>query len=572
MNRSTKVAATELPAAPVAFSYIRFSHPDQAKGDSLRRQTQAAADWASRSNVPLETSLTLHDLGKSAFLGEHRKNPDRHALAAFLELARQGRIPSDSYLVIENLDRLSREHTRAALALFMQILDMKITIVQLKPETVFRHDSHDPFDLMRAILELSRGHSESAIKSQRLGDAWAEKRKRARETGKALTRRLPSWVKMEGTKLVAIPEKAAVVKRIFQLAGNGYGTLRVVAKLNADKVPPISKGAKWSKGYIEKILGDRRALGEYQPCRRDGTPEGDPIANYYPEVITEDEYYAAKAGMKERRSNPGRLGTSRVNVFARLITNARDGDPYFMTKRVGDNRRHYHVLTNTDGEQGRSARVSFPYDTFEQAVLSKLAEISVGEIVGGDNSAVELAALEGEVATVEAKIAELEEELLNGSVASVVKVLRQLEERKAALHAKLEEARVKAATPVAESWGTCQSLMSALDGAEDEEEVRLRLRSALRRIVEKIWLLVVPKRLHRIAAVQMYFTGGNRRDYLIYHKPPHVISGCRKEGGWWVRSMRSVVTQEGLDLRKRGDAARLEKALLAIDPATLAGG
>ncbi len=70
----------------------------------------------------------------------------------------------------------------------------------------------------------------------------------------------------------------------------------------------------------------------------------------------------------------------------------------------------------------------------------------------------------------------------------------------------------------------------------------------------------------------MYFTGGNRRDYLIYHKPPHVISGCRKEGGWWVRSMRSVVTQEGLDLRKRGDAARLEKALLAIDPATLAGG
>ena len=33
-------------SAPIAYSYIRFSHPEQSKGDSLRRQTEAAVRMA----------------------------------------------------------------------------------------------------------------------------------------------------------------------------------------------------------------------------------------------------------------------------------------------------------------------------------------------------------------------------------------------------------------------------------------------------------------------------------------------------------------------------------------------
>jgi hypothetical protein len=32
---------------PIAFSYLRFSRPEQAKGDSVRRQAEAADAWAS---------------------------------------------------------------------------------------------------------------------------------------------------------------------------------------------------------------------------------------------------------------------------------------------------------------------------------------------------------------------------------------------------------------------------------------------------------------------------------------------------------------------------------------------
>src|SRR5262245_16545955 len=94
---------------PLAYSYIRFSSPDQARGDSLRRQTEAAADWCRRHSARLDIATTLHDLGKSAYTGQHRKNPDRHALAAFLKLVESGKVPRGSFLVVESLDRLSRE-------------------------------------------------------------------------------------------------------------------------------------------------------------------------------------------------------------------------------------------------------------------------------------------------------------------------------------------------------------------------------------------------------------------------------------------------------------------------------
>lgn len=101
----------------VAYSYVRFSTPEQRKGDSLRRQTEGAADWCKRNKVTLDTCKTLHDLGKSAFTGKHRTNPDRHALASFLALVQRGEVPHGSYLIIENLDRLSREHIQPAMLL-----------------------------------------------------------------------------------------------------------------------------------------------------------------------------------------------------------------------------------------------------------------------------------------------------------------------------------------------------------------------------------------------------------------------------------------------------------------------
>jgi hypothetical protein len=79
-----------------------------------------------------------------------------------------------------------------------------------------------------------------------------------------------------------------------------------------------------------------------------------------------------------------------------------------------------------------------------------------------------------------------------------------------------------------------------------------------------MWLLVVPRKLVRLAAVQIYFKGGRHRDYLVYYKPPHSGFGGRTEGEWSVRSFVDGSLDGTLDLRDRDHASRLEKVLTSL--------
>jgi hypothetical protein len=170
---------------------------------------------------------------------------------------------------------------------------------------------------MFMMMELSRGHQESKVKGDRVGAAWANKRKRAREEGHILTKKLPGWVECRDGKLVLNPTKAEAVKRVFALAAAGHGHSLIVKKLVADKVPPIS-ARPWSRAYVGKILRDHHAIGELQPRRRDGKPDGPPISDYYPRAVSDTEFNLARAGAAERKKKPGRSGKN-VNVFAGLL-------------------------------------------------------------------------------------------------------------------------------------------------------------------------------------------------------------------------------------------------------------
>ena len=177
---------------PVAFSYLRFSHPTQGKGESIHRQSGLRDAWLQRNGVTLDTSLVLEDRGRAAFKRRHRD--DKYALGQFLERIRSGDVRPGSYLIVEHLDRLSREDIVPAVNLWTSILLAGITIVQLEPvEMVFHAKSPMP-EVMYAIMELSRGNSESRMKSERVGDAWRKKKERARQ-GVIMTPKGPSWLR-----------------------------------------------------------------------------------------------------------------------------------------------------------------------------------------------------------------------------------------------------------------------------------------------------------------------------------------------------------------------------------------
>jgi DNA invertase Pin-like site-specific DNA recombinase len=560
-----------------AFSYLRFSSPEQAKGDSVRRQTEWREAWLGRHpDAVLDTSVTLHDKGVSGFTGKHRENPDRHALAAFLKLVEAGRIPEGSYLLIENLDRLSREHIRPALTLLLNLIEAGIRVVQLMPAEQIFDKNVEPMQLMMAIMELSRGHSESAAKSIRVGAAWKTKKERAakgevchKNGSQFLTARCPGWLQVANGRLVKNDRACAAVRRIFSLCCDGHGIGMITKKLNTEKVPTLATTKRsrpyWARSYVSKILMNRAVLGEYQPFTRRGgqvrKPEGDPIPDYFPAVISEQQWYAAKAALAGRKGKAGRLSKNYINPFQGLLKDARSGGTLH---RVDKGKRGGTVLVPYFGELGVNGEkaISFPFPVFEKAVLQMLSEVDPDEIVG-NWEAEKVQELMGRLAEVEKRIRALQVALLAGDVQSVVEVLRQQESLKTQLAEELARAKQALASPVASAWGECQTLASVI---KEDPSLRVRLRSALRRIIESAWVLIVPRGRDRLCAVQVWFAkGSKRRDYLIMHRPHHANAATRKEVRWWARSLASVIKPSDLDLRRREDARLLAKALSAAD-------
>src|SRR5262245_32087712 len=66
----------------LAYSYLRFSSTEQAKGNSFERQIRLRDTYVTRKGLTLDTSLHLQDAGVSAFRG---MNASTGALRGFLD-------------------------------------------------------------------------------------------------------------------------------------------------------------------------------------------------------------------------------------------------------------------------------------------------------------------------------------------------------------------------------------------------------------------------------------------------------------------------------------------------------
>jgi DNA invertase Pin-like site-specific DNA recombinase len=556
--------ATDRKGTALAFSYLRFSTPEQARGDSIRRQVELRDAWLKRTGATLDTSLTLEDKGVSGYTGEHRKNPDRNALARFLEAVKRGRVPRGSFLVIENLDRLTREHIRPALTLLLNLIDAGVQVVQLTPvEQVFGEDV-EPMALVMAIMELSRGHGESRLKSQRIGKGWRTKKQQA-ANGMIVTRSVPKWLKVEGDKIVPVPERVEAVRRMFRMAADGFGMIQIAKSLTAAGVATFGRSRTWGESTVYQIIHGRQAVGEYVP--RTGyssrKPDGDPVPAYYPPAVTEAEWAAANAGLRNRRTGGGRPAVRHFNPFSGLLIDARDGEKIYQTT---DSKAGPAVLLGRGKRAGVKGSVyaSFPARAFVHSLLSQLREVPTSEVLPPtDRKADRVTELTAKVARKESLIAALRAELEGGSreVKAAVQSLAKLEDELEAMNVELAHARAEAAVPLADAWSDCRSLAEAVETAPDRQEAQVRLRAALRRSVEGIWCLFVRRGHVRLAAVQVWFKGGRHRDYLIRRRRPN---GDRAEE----LEVRSIVFDgKGgrLDLRNPVDAAATERLLVGLD-------
>jgi DNA invertase Pin-like site-specific DNA recombinase len=572
-----------MPSTPTAtaFSYIRFSHPDQAKGDSLRRQAAAATAWCERNGVALDTSLSLQDKGVSGFSGAHRKNPDRHALAAFLKLVEKGddRVPRGSYLIIENLDRLSREHIRPALSLLLNLIEAGVRVVQLTPVEFIYDEAVEPTQIMMAIMELSRGHSESAMKSKRLGSAWREKKRRAAAERKPTTARTPSWLRLvaerdskgrlSGGKFEVVKVAAATVREVFHLAAAGLGIVAITKRLNATGVPVIGIDQRraesrtrlraWGSSFVAKLLSNRAVLGEYQPyagrgnCRK---KDGEPVAGYYPAILSPPEWYAARKGLEGRRGKAGRPAKDKLNLFSGLLHDARDGGKIQVVDK--GKKSHRPGLVSAEAVKGAkgSHYVSFPLPVFEAAVLAGLREIDPRELLPQTvgEEADKVAELEARLADRAGWVEQVKARLQTRYSDALADMLERGEDEVRALTNERDAARMEAATPRSVAWDECISLAASLAGVPEAEQegARWRLRAALRRTVAGLHCVFAKRDSLRLAYVQMTFPDGHGREWLVLSRPGLGGSVGKRPSAWCMACWPEREAGADFDLREAG--------------------
>ncbi|OWQ98255.1 recombinase family protein [Sphingopyxis witflariensis] len=291
-----------LTAPPKVYSYTRFSTPEQAQGDSHRRQTEAARKWAEAKGLILDERLRLNDLGVSAYRGA---NADADSgLGGFLHACREGLIAFGSYLLVESLDRISRMTPRRVQSIMNDIVDAGVTVVTLNDGQEYdavRLDS-DPTALMIGMMVSWRAHEESKTKGRRVAAAWQEKRRRV-TAGEATsyTSMAPAWLfrSPEGWQLV--PERADIVCRIYRDTIGGAGEHAIAQALNTEGVPVMGRGKMWHRSTVSKILRNVAVIGTLVPGRLDyGSGKKrrvmeEPVAGFYPAAISVVDWTAVRA-------------------------------------------------------------------------------------------------------------------------------------------------------------------------------------------------------------------------------------------------------------------------------------
>ena len=518
-------------ASPRAYSYVRFSTPEQTKGDSLRRQLDLSARYAQEHGLALDETLTFRDCGVSAFdksnLGSGGK------LKEFLDAVDRGHVPPGSFLLVESLDRLSRAQIYDALRVFLGILEKGITIVTLADGMKYSGRSDDANkDFTSLVISLSimaRAHEESLTKSRRLKAAWSAKRDGIGQI--KLTGQCPAWLRLSADKTTyeQVPEHVAVVRQIIDLVQSGQGKGAIAKRLNERGIPTIGPPKKlrgsgspknpdrsWYDSYVTKIVKSRALIGEFQPHHVDGgkrVPIGEPYHDYFPRLLSNDEFRLLQDLISERgRKAGGNRGRSFSNLFTGIAKCGYCGGSMVFVdkgedKRGNRNNRGNRYLVCHKAKRGAGCHsVPWVYADFEESFLSYATRVDFERFVKTTNDAgAELRSANDQLVIERAKQADLSvrrdrlvDALAGGEVQprAVLNKIKEIEEQIDACNARLEalEARIHAVSSRQQmSDDALEALRGVVDAmrtktGDDLFLLRAKLNEHMRRVLDRIIL------------------------------------------------------------------------------------
>tara|TARA_Y100000385_G_scaffold291343_1_gene368762 strand:+ start:407 stop:2476 length:2070 start_codon:yes stop_codon:yes gene_type:complete len=531
-------------AMPTCYSYLRFSDTIQSKGLSIVRQIDKRDKWLDQNkDMILDTTISLRDLGVSAFRGRNL-DPMYGDLGKFIDLVKRKDSPIEpnSVLLLERLDRFSRNEPMLAIGALQQLIynDIRVVVTEENLE-IDKKNINDLQVILPVVLSLCMAHQSSKDKSYHVGNHWKDRRNLTGEKYSILTKKLPSWLYYDEDKqeIKVHKEKSKAIQYIFKRTLEGVGQCVLVKELNEKFVPISTQKMKdgqkrlWNTSYVSKLLNDKSLIGVFQPKTKDEKGRridaGEVWKNYYPVVIKPDDFFAAQYQKNLRKKEKTNKESTFVNLFTSLVINNYDNQVMQITtsrnKRTSGEVYIQRRLVSYGKKRHMKncANYGIDYFAFEKLMLDGLSELNPEDFKERFDSTKERRKLYEEIEGCKSKVKELEKALTElDSKSTTSNVINSIED----LNNRIEYAqhRIEALTGVDSKTGKeiVEGLKTLTEYSVDryndgDQNIRNKIRSLIPTIVDKINIRVYKQKNRRtIASGKIYLTNGKVRKFDLW--------------------------------------------------------
>lgn len=459
-------------------AYARFSSAHQAQGTSLERQVDMAKAHALANGWTVTVQIV--DEGRSAFKAKHKN--DTAGLGRFLLDLDRGIYGDGDILIVEALDRLSREQPLDALANVTRITSagVRVEIINASLSLVRGQYEASIDKLVQLLVGAAQAHGESQRKSDLLSDTWKIKR----EKGIIRTHH-PHW--MDKTKTL-IEDRVETVKTIFDLADRGFGRAKIAGELNkaGHKTWGGTKTRKpsgdWSAQQVSTILKNRAVLGEAQ-AHSGGKAVGSVVADYYPQIISAEQFERVNSAPTRKFSDKGSGRQSLSGNIFKGWFHCSCGRPMVIDPKK--DRRYLRCagsLKKACPHESANYRRGMTYDQLEAGVLKAIKEMALVDRSHNVKQKLQadLAEAERRLAVAKANSEQLVSTMLGGKAFKAIEDRLEIEEARAveaegAIQS-IKTQLVKANRSITDHQSDVLSMYKIFQTVADEDKVELRQR------------------------------------------------------------------------------------------------
>ncbi len=385
-------------------------------------------------------------------------NMHKGNLAKFLERVENGDIKKGSVLIIEKLDRFSRNYYDVVFPVWLNLLQSGIEIYSCVSNVHYTLETirKNPMLAGMALIEMANANEYSAGMSNRVGKAVSL---RLAEAAKGKKMNLgawqPKWVDFHGEKGQAgafrLNEHAATIRRMVTEYIGGESMWGIAKSLLLDKVPTVM-GGKWTQGTVSNLLKHESLLGHQ-------TIKGVRLEHYYPPVILEEQYQQLRAKLADNANRRGGSPKSDriTNLFRNRCKCAKCG------ATVNTSRTVYHCpgLRTSECDAHGTVNIRALEMDFFMLFLQEHPTVLLGKQTVKSN---------GEIATLKGRIRDLDKALEDATnligklpIAALEKKLTASTKERESAAAELERANLKMLSS-ASAPAAFDSIKEALSG------------------------------------------------------------------------------------------------------------